>query len=60
MQHTEKEYLWIKYIREALNNQYETLNNISCAAYHESSEPQQSCYLPQNYHCSVNLLMHWQ
>ena len=42
MQHTEKEYLWLKYTREALNNQYETLNNVSWAAYHASSEPQQS------------------
>lgn len=33
MQHTEKEYIC---------NQYETLNNISWAAYHASSEPQQS------------------
>ena len=41
MQHTEKEYLWLNYIREALNNQCESLNNISLAVYHASSEPQQ-------------------
>ena len=39
MQHTEKEYIWLNYIREALTNEYETLNNISWAAYHASSEP---------------------
>ena len=42
MQHTEKEYLWLNYIRKALNNHYETLNNIPWAAYNASSEPQQN------------------
>ena len=41
MQHTEKEYLWLNYTKEALNNYYETLNSVSWIAYHASSESQQ-------------------
>ena len=48
-QHTEQEYLWLNHTREALNNQNETaLESVSWAAYHASSQPQQSYVISPN------------
>jgi len=48
-QHTEQEDLWLNHTREALNNQNETvLESVSWAAYHASSQPQQSHVISPN------------
>ena len=41
-QQTEQEYFWLKYVREVLESQHDTFNNISWAAYHASHQPSQS------------------
>ena len=51
MQHTKKEYLWLNYTQEALNNYYETLNSVSWVAYCASSESKQSHVI-----CPISLL----
>ena len=41
-QQTEQKYFWLKYVREVLESQHDTFNNISWAAYHASHQPSQS------------------
>ena len=53
-QHTKQEYLWLNHTREALKNQNETLENVSWAAYHVSSQPQQT--EPSHVICPNSLL----